>query len=79
MTPTFPLALRPVGAGAEAPEADEPAVLQTALMVLPDDEDPLALLELFDDEPQAETASDATAPSAARERVDLRMYVRPSM
>jgi hypothetical protein len=58
-------------------------VLQTALTALadelPDDEEPLELLELFDDEPQAATASDATAPSAARERVDLRMYVRPSM
>jgi hypothetical protein len=83
MTPTFPLALSPVGAGAELPDADDEGALQTALTppadALPDEEDPLALLELFDDEPQAATANVATAPSAARDRVDLRMYVRLPM
>jgi hypothetical protein len=83
MTPTFPLALRPVGAGAELPEAAELGALQTALTApadeLPDEEDPLALLELFDEEPQAATAKVATAPSAARDSVDLRMYVRLPM
>jgi hypothetical protein len=57
--------------------------LQTALTApaeeLPEEEDPLAVLELFDDEPQAATANVATAPSAAKDRVDLRMYVRLPM
>jgi hypothetical protein len=84
MTPTFPLALRPVGAGAELPEADAAGPLQTALTApadeLPDAaEEPLELLELFDEEPQAATARVATAPSAARDSVDLRMYVRLPM
>ena len=84
MTPTFPVAFTLLGAGAELPEAEEPLVLQTALTApaaeLPEaEEDPLALLELFDDEPQAATANVATAPSAARDRVDLRMYVRLPM
>jgi hypothetical protein len=81
MTPTFPLAFTELGAGAELPEAAEPVVLQTALTAPADEppEDPLALLELFDEDPQAATANVAATPSAARDRVDLRMYVRLPM
>jgi hypothetical protein len=83
ITPTFPVALTPLAAGAELPEAADEGALQTALTAPadepPEDEDPLALLELFDEEPQAATANVATAPSAARDRVDLRMYVRLPM
>jgi hypothetical protein len=83
MTPTFPLAFTELGAGAELPEAAEAVVLQTALTAPadepPEDEDPLALLEEFDEDPQAATANVAATPSAARDRVDLRMYVRLPM
>src|SRR6476469_9791961 len=77
MTPTLPVALRPVGAGAELPAAPELVDLQTALTLPPDEllpED--ELLELLFEEPQAATANVATALSATRDRVDLRMYVR---